>query len=915
MVYNNTTESKLRDAGYGIMNVKTFANWEARMMEEYAMMYDLGPGGSSSEAEIKTRKNFPETWIWDSVNVDENGNASMDKLTIPDTITSWIVTGFGVSETAGLGVAEKSSILAFQDFFIKLQLPYSIKQGEMFKLQATIYNYRSTNSKTVVTLNNDQNDFTIDMGVDQTVTIGANSAHTTTWIITPNKSGVIPINVRAVVENNVAGDQIERLLIVKPEGIPDSQIQNGLLQDNDETIATVEFPSNTVPGSKRVEVRMFGNVLANTLENIDALLKMPYGCGEQNMYNFAPSAFIYEYLNKTGQLTQEIEDKAFKIMQTGYQRELTYRHSDGGYSAFGEQSYYGDEKKAASTVLTSFVAKCFQIANRLSEDDLIDDNVVAQDLEWLAQQFQEGRFVENGRVFSSQLMGGLNKDGNVAITAYATIVFAENYENLKQDYKTIVEEAAASMVSELDNADLSDHTVSMICYILHLINHPSKSTALNKILGRATEKAGYLQWIVDNGWKGPQANVEIASYVLLSYSQLDTDSMLADALPVFMGVQKEMTETGGFSSTQDTVLGLQAMTSYAALMTAANTNIDINIIGVPAIGVESTMGNVQITEEDAMIVRVQNIDLTDDITSVKLASSGSGTIYTQLVLHYYVDENEIKPFEVEFEYSNDVIKRRSVDSEESKDICIKITAKSVDEDTGSGMTLIMVEHASGYTYKSHEEIGTSGKIKKFEPDADKTTFYFDDLLEERELKFCMQYVEAVANPRPVFVSVQDYYNPSAKADTKVELLSRQGEDACDVCGCACSECFDRFPSCTALDDDSGDDTNENIITSKLHFRRTYPKGPKPEINLPPFPPNYATPPNIPVNDFTATIITTTTDSTTDYAVEQVKEILKPLEALPSIKQDKLNAPKEPVIAEVSLRKLAEAAENMSMPKK
>ena len=87
---------------------------------------------------------------------------------------------------------------------------------------------------------------------------------------------------------------------------------------------------------------MFGNVLANTLENIDELLKMPYGCGEQNMYNFAPSAFIYEYLKKTGQLTDEIEEKAFKIMQTGYQRELTYRHSAGGYSGWHNFTIFKD---------------------------------------------------------------------------------------------------------------------------------------------------------------------------------------------------------------------------------------------------------------------------------------------------------------------------------------------------------------------------------------------------------------------------------------------------------------------------------------------------------------------------------------------------------------------------------------------
>ena len=111
---------------------------------------------------------------------------------------------------------------------------------------------------------------------------------------------------------------------------------------------------NFVQGSKRVELRVFGDVLANTIENVDELLKMPYGCGEQNMYNFAPAVFIYDYLRKTGELTEALETKALNIIQTGYQRELTYRHQSGGYSAFGENSY---SKAEASTVLTSFVLK------------------------------------------------------------------------------------------------------------------------------------------------------------------------------------------------------------------------------------------------------------------------------------------------------------------------------------------------------------------------------------------------------------------------------------------------------------------------------------------------------------------------------------------------------------------------------
>ena len=47
-----------------------------------------------------------------------------------------------------------------------------------------------------------------------------------------------------------------------------------------------------------------------SLANIDSLLKMPYGCGEQNMLNFAPNIFIMQYLKATNQLKDNIKEKA-----------------------------------------------------------------------------------------------------------------------------------------------------------------------------------------------------------------------------------------------------------------------------------------------------------------------------------------------------------------------------------------------------------------------------------------------------------------------------------------------------------------------------------------------------------------------------------------------------------------------------
>ena len=61
------------------------------------------------------------------------------------------------------------------------------------------------------------------------------------------------------------------------------------------------------------------------------------------------------------------------ITCTGYQRELTYRHTDGSYSAFGNSDESG------STWLTAFVVRCFAQAR---EFIYIDDKDLQTSIEW-----------------------------------------------------------------------------------------------------------------------------------------------------------------------------------------------------------------------------------------------------------------------------------------------------------------------------------------------------------------------------------------------------------------------------------------------------------------------------------------------------------------------------------------------------
>ncbi|CAF95085.1 unnamed protein product, partial [Tetraodon nigroviridis] len=85
-----------------------------------------------------------------------------------------------------------------------------------------------------------------------------------------------------------------------------------------------------------------GDLMGRAMKNLDQLLAMPYGCGEQNMVLFAPNIFILNYLQSTGQLTPDIREKATRFLESGYQRELTYKHDDGSYSAFGKSDPSGN---------------------------------------------------------------------------------------------------------------------------------------------------------------------------------------------------------------------------------------------------------------------------------------------------------------------------------------------------------------------------------------------------------------------------------------------------------------------------------------------------------------------------------------------------------------------------------------------
>jgi CD109 antigen len=80
--------------------------------------------------------------------------------TVPDTITSWQITGFSINKQNGLGITEKSSkVTVFKPFFVTTQLPYSVKRGEVLTISVQVMNYMTEEKKVQVIMYNNEAKF------------------------------------------------------------------------------------------------------------------------------------------------------------------------------------------------------------------------------------------------------------------------------------------------------------------------------------------------------------------------------------------------------------------------------------------------------------------------------------------------------------------------------------------------------------------------------------------------------------------------------------------------------------------------------------------------------------------------------------------------------------------------------------
>ncbi|XP_069837877.1 alpha-2-macroglobulin-like protein 1 [Dendropsophus ebraccatus] len=512
--------------------------------------------------------------------------------------------------------------------------------------------------------------------------------------------------------------------------------------DSTKRLFSLTLPITSVEKSESAYVSVLGDILGTALQNLDHLITMPYGCGEQNMATMATIIYVLDYLKATRQVEATQKAKAIRYLQNGYQRQLSYKRKDGSYSAFGLDSEEG------STWLTAFVMKCFYWARGYA---FIDEDVLKQGMSWLKkQQKRDGCFIRRGQLFQTVMKGRVEDD--VSLSAYITAALLEAGTRLNDPVLL----RALSCLKPKIFLSSNPYTMALLAYTFALAKDlKSKAILMDKLMKVSKSSGADLYWEYIPLYSGGlfSANVELSSYVLLALTTAPSSNDILKASRIVSWLIKQQNPYGGFYSTQDTVVAIQALAKYARIKFSPEDSLLVSVSKK-----EETLKVFKVDKTNSLLL--QTAPLPDIPEQYGLLVQGTGCVYIQSVLKYNVL--------TVLGSSDFTISATGTCNSGPELLQLLIQFRYIGNRKVTNMVLIEVEMLSGY--QLYDQTGLEIKelplVKRVEIKQNSVIIYLEQLDQtSHQSRFLILRKHLVQDLKPANIKVYDYYQTEESAVT------------------------------------------------------------------------------------------------------------------------------------------------------
>jgi uncharacterized protein YfaS (alpha-2-macroglobulin family) len=219
----------------------------------------------------RLRQYFPETLYWaPEVVTDERGGVALE-IPMADSITTWRLTALASSQDGRLGFTTRG-VRVFQDFFVDVDLPVALTQGDEISIPVGVFNYLPEAQEVRLAVEPEPW-FELLGAEEQTLTVASNDVDVVYFPIRVLQFGRRGFQVTAWGER--MSDAVRREVNVAPDGKEIRLTESAWLRESRQV--TIEIPPEAVPETPYVEVKIYPGVMAQAVEGLEKILRLPHG--------------------------------------------------------------------------------------------------------------------------------------------------------------------------------------------------------------------------------------------------------------------------------------------------------------------------------------------------------------------------------------------------------------------------------------------------------------------------------------------------------------------------------------------------------------------------------------------------------------------------------------------------------------
>jgi len=582
-----------------------------------------GNNGNNGNTDApRVRSYFPETlYVNPSVITDADGHGQVE-VAMADSITTWRVTATASSQDGGLG-SFLGGVRVFQPFFVDINFPATLTAADEVTVPVALYNYLETEQTVQLAVDDTGDDwYELLDGGTRTVTLAPGEVKGDRFTVRVTKPGWHDFQITAL--GDVLSDAVRRRVLVVPDGQPQLIDVSSRLSGDGTT--EVNFPPEAIDGALSLQVKVYPGVLAQAIEGLDSLLRMPSGCFEQTSSTTYPNILVLQYLRLVEQANPEVELKALEYINLGYQRLLTFEVPGGGFEWFGQTP--------AHRILTAYGLLEF---TDMSQVAYVDPAILTRTQAWLlSQQESDGRWKSAPEGIHE---GATNNFTDSDLRATAYIAYALQASGTESG---AVDSALTWIRANTTGVD-DPYSLALAASAL-LINNPSDATgqalaARLDGLKQSDEAAGTVWWdSASNSFtygSGSAMTIETTVWSLFAlYHAGGYVGVLDRGTTWLIGAKDGF---GNWENTQATILTLRF------LLTTAGSGPQEADANVAVFHDDVLAQRFAITTESSDILR--QIDLNDvahaGANQVRVEFAGTGNFMLQITGTYYRPWSEV----------------------------------------------------------------------------------------------------------------------------------------------------------------------------------------------------------------------------------------------------------------------------------